>query len=207
LAPVITIIGNVFGFIFKVLNYIPGVLPAIITGLTTMYILSKKAAIMKLKGAIAEIWAGNAKFGVIGAALAVGAIAGLMSMMSSASTKVGDMAIESSAAGGGTLISTREGGIFEPSNNDQIAIGPNVLDRLNQTQKLSRVSTTNKNNVGIGGGNIKVLVDELRQLRADMVSGKIRANTFLDGQKVTTGIAIASEQSTRNNFAYGQRII
>ena len=38
-----------------------------------------------------------------------------------------------------------------------------------------------------------------------MNSGKIQTNTYLDGQKVTTGIAAASERSSKNNFSYGQR--
>jgi hypothetical protein len=46
----------------------------------------------------------------------------------------------------------------------------------------------------------------MKALRADMNSGKIKANTYLDGQKVTTGLSNASELSTRNNFSYGQRV-
>jgi len=204
LAPLITMIGSVFGFIFKVLNFIPGLFPAIIAGLTTMYILSKKAAKMELKKSIAKIYAGNAKFGIIGAALSVGTIAGLMSLMGSASTKVGDMAVGAPSAGGGTVISTSEGGIYQGTRNDQVAMGPNVVDRLNRGSQLSAMAT-----MPLGGGAtqaIGVLVDEMKKLRQDMNSGKIRANAYLDGQKVTTGIAIASEQSTRNNFAYGQRL-
>jgi hypothetical protein len=30
-------------------------------------------------------------------------------------------------------------------------------------------------------------------------------NVYLDGQKVTSGIVLASERSSRNNFSYGQR--
>ena len=205
LAPVITMIGSVFGFILKVLNFIPGVFPAIITGLTAMYIISKKAAIMSLKDAIAKTWAGNAKYGILGAALAVGAIAGLMSMMGNATTKVGDMAVDAPSGGGGTVISTSEGGLYQATRNDQVAVGPGVVDRLNRGSQLSTMAT-----MPLGGGGatqaIGVLVDEMKKLRQDMNSGKIRANAYLDGQKVTTGIAVASDQSTRNNFAYGQRI-
>jgi ABC-type multidrug transport system ATPase subunit len=65
--------------------------------------------------------------------------------------------------------------------------------------------------LGMGGAGtstaIDILVQEMKALRQDMNSGKIRTNTYLDGQKVTTGIAVASEQSTRNNFSYGQRLL
>ena len=30
-------------------------------------------------------------------------------------------------------------------------------------------------------------------------------NVYLDGQKVTSGIVLSNEQSSRNNFSYGQR--
>ena len=36
-----------------------------------------------------------------------------------------------------------------------------------------------------------------------MNSGKI--GVYMDGLRVTSGIAVASEKSTRNNFNYGQR--
>jgi len=114
------------------------------------------------------------------------------------------MAVGAPSAGGGTVISTSEGGIYQGTRNDQVAMGPNVVDRLNRGSQLSAMAT-----MPLGGGAtqaIGVLVDEMKKLRQDMNSGKIRANAYLDGQKVTTGIAIASEQSTRNNFAYGQRL-
>jgi len=36
-----------------------------------------------------------------------------------------------------------------------------------------------------------------------MNAGKI--GVYMDGAKVTSGIAVSSEKSTRNNFNYGQR--
>jgi len=57
LAPIVTTLGNVFGGIFGALNSIPGLFPALIGGLTTMYILSKKTALLKMKEAIASIFA------------------------------------------------------------------------------------------------------------------------------------------------------
>ncbi|MEY3962464.1 MAG: hypothetical protein RLZ08_847 [Pseudomonadota bacterium] len=204
LAPIITIVGNVFGFIFKMLNAIPGLFPAIIAGLTTMYILSKKAALMKMKEAIAGMFSKSALLPGLGVALAVGAVAAMMAAVNSA--KVGDMAIQSAAGGGETTISTSEGGIYSPSRNDQVAVGPGVVDRLKKAEQLSTLAATPVIGGGMAGQAINVLVQEMKALRADMNSGKIKANTYLDGQKVTTGLSNASELSTRNNFSYGQRV-
>ena len=200
LAPVVTIIGNVFGGIFKVLNYIPGLFPAIIAGLTTMYILSKKTALLKLKEALMSAWS-NSKGGVIGIALAVGATAAIMAAYSKGGTDVGDMAINS---GNGVQISTAEGGIFNPSPNDQIAVAPNAISKLKEASNATQPSILS---MGMGGSDkaVNALITEMKALRADMSSGKIVTNTFLDGQKVMAGIAASSERSSRNNFTYGQR--
>jgi hypothetical protein len=200
LAPVVTIIGNVFGGIFKVLNYIPGLFPAIIAGLTTMYILSKKTALLKLKEALMSAWS-NSKGGVIGIALAVGATAAIMAAYSKGGTDVGDMAINS---GKGVQISTAEGGIFNPSPNDQIAVAPNAISKLKEASNATQPSILS---MGMGGSDkaVNALITEMKALRADMSSGKIVTNTFLDGQKVMAGIAASSERSSRNNFTYGQR--
>ena len=204
LAPVVTMLAEAFGVIFKVLNFIPGLFPAIITGLTAIWIMSKKAAIAAQMTAIAKVWSTYGAMPFIGVALAGGVIAAIISSMNKAQS-VGDMAIKN---GGETRISTREGGIFEPSGNDQIAVGPGVVDRLNSASQLGRMSLMP---LGMGGTGtsaaIDILVQEMKALRQDMNSGKIRTNTYLDGQKVTTGIAVASEQSTRNNFSYGQRLL
>jgi len=200
LAPVVTIIGNVFGGIFKVLNYIPGLFPAIIAGLTTMYILSKKTALLKMKEALMSAWT-NSKMGVIGIALAVGATAAIMAAYSKGGTDVGDMAIKS---GKGVQISTEEGGIFNPSPNDQIAVAPNAISKLKEASNATQPSILS---MGMGGSDkaVNALITEMKALRADMSSGKIVTNTFLDGQKVMAGIAASSERSSRNNFTYGQR--
>ncbi len=201
LVPVVTIISNVFGFIFRMLNAIPGVFPAIIAGLTTMYILSKKAALMKMKEAIAGMFSKSALLPGLGVALAVGGIAAMMSAMNSA--KVGDMAIPS--AGGQTLISTKEGGIFEPSMNDDIAVGPGILQKLNTSEKISNLARANNNSGGGMGNGVIALVEEVKQLRKDMSAGKIKASTYLDGVKITSGISNAANESSRNSFSYGQR--
>jgi hypothetical protein len=202
--PLVTTLANMFGAVFGALNKIPGLFPAIIGGLTAMYLLSKKTAIMKTKEAIASIFAGNAKWGAIGVIAAGVAIGGLMGYLGRAE-KVGDMAMQAQSSGGSTTIATSEGGIFETSRNDQIAVGPDILGQLD---------AANKSSVGpiaaVGGGTsmngaIKVLVNEMKQLRQDMNSGKIRTTAYLDGNRVSSGIATSVDESSRNVFSYGQR--
>jgi len=165
-----------------------------------MYILSKKTALLKMKEALMSAWT-NSKMGVIGIALAVGATAAIMAAYSKGGTDVGDMAINS---GKGVQISTEEGGIFNPSPNDQIAVAPNAISKLKEASNATQPSILS---MGMGGSDkaVNALITEMKALRADMSSGKIVTNTFLDGQKVMAGIAASSERSSRNNFTYGQR--
>jgi hypothetical protein len=76
-------------------------------------------------------------FGV-GTALVVAALAAGMAAYSSAqqqATNVGDM----SYSNGKTLISTKEGGLFEPSPNDDIAVAPGISDMINRPQSAATV--------------------------------------------------------------------
>jgi hypothetical protein len=50
-------------------------------------------------------------------------------------TSIGDM----SYANGKTIISTKEGGLFEPSPNDEIAVAPGIGDMINRQQTSSTV--------------------------------------------------------------------
>ena len=203
LAPLVTMIAESLGFVFKVLNFIPGVFPAIIAGLTAMWLMTMKVAIAAKMAAIAKVYSAYGAMPFIGVALAAGVIAAMISSMSSAKN-VADMAI--GEGGSGVQISTKEGGIFKPSPNDQIAVAPNAVDNL---KKLDMASALGKMSVipmtgGIGtSAAINILVNEMKALRKEF-SNKSN-NVYLDGQKVTSGIVLSNEQSSRNNFSYGQR--
>ena len=201
LAPLITMIAESLGFVFKVLNFIPGVFPAIIAGLTAMWLMTMKVAIAAKMAAIAKVWSAYGAMPFIGVALAAGVVAALLSSMSSAKN-VGDMAI--GAGGRDVQISTAEGGIFKPSPNDEIAVAPNAIENLNRASQISKFGAL----APIGGDAfqskaIDILVNEMKALRKEF-SNKSN-DVFLDGQKVTSGIALANERSSRNNFSYGQR--
>jgi hypothetical protein len=203
LAPLVTMIATAFGYVFKVLNYIPGVFPAIVAGLTAMWLMTMKVAVAAKMAAIAKVYSAYGAMPFIGVALAVGVIAAMVSAMSNAKN-VGDMAI--GAGGKGVQISTAEGGIFKPSPNDQIAVAPNAVDSLKNLDYASKYGKMSMMPIAGGMGTsaaIDILVNEMKALRQDMNAGKI--GVYMDGAKVTSGIAVSSEKSTRNNFNYGQR--
>jgi hypothetical protein len=200
LAPIITILAESFGFIFKVLNYIPGVFPAIIAGLTAMWLMTMKVAIAAKMAAIAKVWSAYGAMPFIGVALAAGVVAALISSVGKAKS-VGDVM---SPANGRTQISTKEGGLLNLSPNDDLVAAPNAIENLNRASELSKASAT----MPIMGGALQskaidILVQEMKALRKEF-SNKSN-DVYLDGQKVTSGIALANERSSRNNFSYGQR--
>ena len=72
----------------------------------------------------------------IAALATLGALIGsAMTDASEAAQPIGDM----SYANGKTLISTAEGGLFEPSPNDEIAVAPGISDMINRSQTSSTV--------------------------------------------------------------------
>jgi len=201
LAPLVTMIAESLGFVFKVLNFIPGVFPAIIAGLTAMWLMTMKVAIAAKMAAIAKVWSAYGAMPFVGVALAAGVVAALLTSMGKAKS-VGDMAI--GAGGKDVQISTAEGGIFKPSPNDEIAVAPNAIENLNRASQMSKAGAL----IPIGGDAfqseaISILVNEMKALRKEF-SNKSN-DVYLDGQKVTSGIALANEKSSRNNFSYGQR--
>ena len=200
LAPLITMIAESLGFVFKVLNFIPGVFPAIIAGLTAMWLMTMKVAIAAKMAAIAKVWSAYGAMPFIGIALAAGVVAALVSSISSAKN-VGDVM---SPANGRTQISTKEGGLLNLSPNDDLVAAPNAIENLNAASNIRKTSLS-PNNMGNAGtfSGIDILVKEMKALRQEF-SNKSN-DVFLDGQKVTSGIALANERSSRNNFSYGQR--
>jgi hypothetical protein len=94
-------------------------------------------AAKSLVTAIASIFGGMAFLGPIGLGIATAAVAGLMLHLSSAESaakKIGDGAF---GADGSIQISTKEGGLFEPSPNDDVVIFPGAIDKMNQPNPTS----------------------------------------------------------------------
>jgi regulatory protein YycI of two-component signal transduction system YycFG len=162
------------------------------TGAETAYngIVSAGNLIKKkgLLSAIAEMamraYTSIAAIPFVGPVLGVAAAAGALALGYQYYSKAGDVM---SPADGKTRISTKEGGLFELSKNDDVVAAPGAASALS----------------GGGGGNqssmIGALINEFRGVRADMAGGKI--GVYMDNDKVTANVTRTAERSTRNNFA------
>ena len=146
---------------------------------------STEAAI-KEQAAVASIFAGSAWMGP----LALLAIGGMLGYLASSMGKAGDVM---SPADGKTRISTKEGGLFELSENDDLVAAPGAANAL----------------AGGSGGGVQMnlaalsaplnsMINEIKALRADLNSGKI--SVYMDGSKVTSGITKQVEKTSRNSF-------
>ena len=164
--------------------------PAIIAAITT--------AVGTIMGTFAQI-----PFG-IGVPLGIAAVAGLFSMISKAkATAVGDM---NSPADGKTQVSTKEGGLFELSPNDDLVAAPGAASAL--ANAGNSTSTTLVDSKSGGGSNLAALsaplnamINEIKALRADLNSGKIAV--YMDTAKVTSNISTNVDQGTRNSYNLG----
>jgi hypothetical protein len=148
-----------------------------------------------LLGAIAEMamraYTSIAAIPFIGPILGVAAAAGALALGYQYYSKAGDVM---SPADGKTRISTKEGGLFELSKNDDLMAGPGLAGGAGG---------------GGGGGSLSALaaplaavVNEIKALRADMASGKIAV--YMDSAKVTSNVNTQVEKTTRNNYNIGQ---
>jgi hypothetical protein len=138
----------------------------------------------------------------IGIPLGIAAVAGLFSMISKAKA-VGDM---NSPADGKTQVSTKEGGLFELSPNDDLVAAPGAASAL--ANAGNSTSTTLVDSKSGGGSNLAALsaplnamINEIKALRADLNSGKIAV--YMDTAKVTSNISTNVDQGTRNSYNLG----
>lgn len=117
----------------------------------------------------------------------VGAIIGAIASAGSAAKNIGDGMFP---AAGGPTISTKEGGLFQGTKNDDVLVGPNLAS----TGTLSNSGGGNVLNSGVSA-----LVQEMRQMRKEMAAKT--TDVYMDGSKVTANISDNVNKSTRNNFA------
>jgi len=162
--------------------------------------ITNRQALMEKKGLLAKIaqMAINAfnsiasYVPIIGPVLGAVAAAGALAYGYSLYSKAGDVM---SPADGKTRISTKEGGLFELSKNDDLMAGPGLAGGAGGG--------------GGGGGSLSALaaplaavVNEIKALRADMASGKIAV--YMDSAKVTSNVNTQVEKTTRNSYNMGQ---
>jgi hypothetical protein len=197
IVPIMTILAEGAAWIFNSLNKVPGLLPGLIGGFTALYLLTKRAAIASTVKAIAEIFAGNAKLGPIGIVTAGIAAGALFSAMGKAkATDVGDVM---SPAGGRTQISTKEGGLLNLSQNDDVVAAPNAISALENAKNLGALSSIPMVGAGAGAGAINILVDEMKKMRQEFSSKS--TDVYMDSSKVTSNLKRVGDKSNRNNFA------
>ena len=100
---------------------------AIVTSLIAMKAVSAAIAIKTMTIAVAKMFGENAKFGPLGIGFALAGVAALGGAIASMSSKAGDVM---SPAKGKTMISTKEGGLFELSPNDDVVAAPGAAAAL-----------------------------------------------------------------------------
>ena len=164
LMPVFNMVAGIAGFFAEM----PVALGAVLGILVAMKTISAFLAVKAMIQSVAAIFAGNAKFGPLGIVASIAGIAALGAGVATAvsvATSAGDLI---SPSKGKTTISTKEGGLFELSDNDDVMAAPGLASK------------------GMSGGNNSSLIAEIRSLRAALESRPINVNTTveLDGERI-----------------------
>lgn len=133
-------------------------------------------------------------FPVVGPILGAAAAAGAYMLGKSYFAKAGDLM---SPADGKTRVSTKEGGLFELSPNDDLVAAPGAANAMG-----GQAGATPSINLSALAAPLNAVVNEIKALRADMAAGKIAV--YMDSAKVTAGVNTQVEKTTRNNFVIGQ---
>ncbi len=166
--------------------------------------LGQVGKFMKGLAGIAIIYAAYKAFASFATVPVVGAIKGgiaaaaILAAGFGALSKIGDL---SSPADGKTQVSTKEGGLFELSPNDDLVAAPGAAAALAGAGGAQATGAPQVNLSALAAP-LNALLGEIKALRADMSAGKI--SVHMDGAKVTSGISKQVEKSTRNNYAMSQ---
>lgn len=154
-----------------------------------------KAKLLQLV-AQAALWAlANPIAALVGLAVAGAVGAAAYSYFS----KAGDMY---SPADGVTRVSTKEGGLFELSPNDDLVAAPGAAAALAGGGGGDGSGATLNVDLSTLSAPLNAMINEIKALRADMASGKIAV--YMDTAKVTSNIGRQVDQGTRNNYSLGQ---
>jgi len=162
-----------------------------ILGLTTQLMIQKALTKESKKEAAADIISGGAeltksaaKIPVVGAFIGGAIAATFIAMMLSKLSKVGDV---KSPAKGKTVVSTKEGGIFELSSQDDLVAAPGAAAALD--------SVAGGSTQQVGGGAISISMQKLEQLQSQtnallrQVLSK-QGTVSLDAEKMGTAISM-----------------
>jgi hypothetical protein len=129
-APIVDMFANVAGFIMEsklamvIVSSIVGGLGALLT------VLAAKSALLAAKSmitAISSIFTASASIGPFGIPLAIAGVGALIGAVAGVASLVGDVM---SPSDGKTQVSTKEGGLFELSPNDDLVAAPGAVERM-----------------------------------------------------------------------------
>jgi len=120
LIPVVSAFANAFAYLAEM----PGLL-------TTISVLLAGMAARSIATAIASIFTSSALLGPIGIAAGIAGTIGMLALIKSSESAIPAGDIDSPAKGK-TLISTKEGGLFSPSINDDIVVAPGASQMMRQ---------------------------------------------------------------------------
>lgn len=144
---------------------------AIVTSLIAMKAVSAAIAIKTMTIAIAKMFGENAKFGPLGVGFALAGVAAMGGVIASMSSKAGDVM---SPAKGKTMISTKEGGLFELSPNDDVVAAPGAAAAL------------------AGGGGSSAKLEQLQAQTNALLRQVLstQGTVLLDAEKMGTAISM-----------------
>jgi hypothetical protein len=100
-----------------------------------------------------------------------------------------------SPAKGRTQISTKEGGLFNLSKNDDVLAGPGLTKESADNLKYAQIAGMSGVGAGVG---VMLLVQEIKQMRKEMSAPK-RNDVYMDGSKVSSNLKNQSDKTSRNN--------
>jgi len=191
LLPVLSIINAIIGAIGTAFSWVGEKIGALIPSLGIV------GKILKWIAGVGVIYAAYQAFAMASVVPIVGPILGALAaaavttagfgLLNGLSQPAGDI---SSPSDGKTRVSTKEGGLFELSPNDDFAAAPGLLDNLNKPAEAYAVNTSNGN-----GGNAISNTEMIAIMREILSTGKeqIKAtkeianqpvNINMDGEKV-----------------------
>ena len=148
--------------------------------------IKKQGLLTTIAEMAASAFASVAKIPFIGPILGAIAAISAYALGKSYFSKAGDVM---SPADGKTRISTKEGGLFELSPNDDLVAAPGAADAM--AGGVSGNASAGGN--GAIAGLVNSMITEIRGLRTDLASGKVAV--YMDGRLVTAQVASAASKN------------
>ena len=162
-------------------------------------LIKRRGLLTSIMEMVAKSFTSAASIPFVGFAIAGGIAAAALAFGMGLFSKAGDMY---APADGKTRVSTKEGGLFELSPNDDLVAAPGAADALAGGGTGEGSGTTLNVDLSTLSAPLNAMINEIKALRADMASGKIAV--YMDTAKVTSNIGRQVDAGTRNNYTLGQ---